>query len=452
MNSRERVLATLNHVEPDRIPIDFSGHRSSGIAAMAYARLRDCLDLPKKPIRVYDTVQQLAIVDEDVLQRFQVDTVELGRAFALEDKHWIDWVLPDGTPCLLPSWINIVRDRVNPSTTQPLNSSTLKPLNPLTVQPFNPSTLQQFNDSTIQPDGGDWVLLAERSRRPIAKMPAGVWYFEQTHFPFLEGDNLDDLDTAFNECMWTAIASPPGPLVDGADGQLLLREGARRLRRETDRAIIGLFGGNLLESGQFFYRNDNFFMLLAGEPERAHRFLDKLLERHLVNLDRFLDAVGDSIDIILFGDDLGMQNGPQVSPAMYREFFQPRERIMWQRVKQRSPNLKIMLHCCGGVRELLDGLIDAGLDTINPVQITCRGMDPAGLKRDFGSRLTFWGGGCDTREVLIKGNPAQVRDHVRRLLDIWRPGGGYVFQQVHNILADIPAPNVVAMFDAVIGG
>jgi uroporphyrinogen decarboxylase len=97
-------------------------------------------------------------------------------------------------------------------------------------------------------------------------------------------------------------------------------------------------------------------------------------------------------------------------------------------------------------------LIDAGLDTINPVQITCRGMDPAGLKRDFGSRLTFWGGGCDTREVLIKGNPGQVRDHVRRLLDIWRPGGGYVFQQVHNILADIPAPNVVAMFDAVIEG
>jgi len=410
MNSRERVLTSLNHLEPDRVPIDFSGHRSSGIAAMAYARLRDYLGLPKKPIRVYDTVQQLAIVDEDVLQRFGVDTVELGRAFALEDKDWIDWVLPDGTPCLLPSWIKVERD------------------------------------------SGDWVLLAERSGRPIAKMPAGVWYFEQTHFPFLEGDNLDDLETAFGECMWTAIASPPGPLADGDEGQVRLREGARRLRRETERAIIGLFGGNLLESGQFFYRNDNFFMLLAGEPERAHRFLDKLVERHLKQLDRFLDAVGDSIDIILFGDDLGMQNGPQVSPAMYREFFQPRERIMWQRVKERAPNLKIMLHCCGGVRELLDGLIEAGLDTINPVQITCRGMDPAGLKRDFGSRLTFWGGGCDTREVLIKGNPGQVRDHVRRMVDIWRPGGGYVFQQVHNILADVPAPNIVAMFDAVIQG
>ena len=103
MTSRERVLAALNHQEPDRVPIDLSGHRSSGIAAMAYARLRDYLGLPKKPIRVYDPVQQLAIVDEDVLQRFQVDAIELGRAFANEDNYWSEWVLPDGTPCLMPA-------------------------------------------------------------------------------------------------------------------------------------------------------------------------------------------------------------------------------------------------------------------------------------------------------------------------------------------------------------
>ena len=110
-----------------------------------------------------------------------------------------------------------------------------------------------------------------------------------------------------------------------------------------------------------------------------------------------------------------------------------------------------MLHCCGGVRELLPDLIDAGLDAINPVQITCRGMDAAGLKRDFGDRLTFWGGGCDTRDILPKGTPAQVRDHVRQQVEIWRPGGGFVFQQVHNILADVPPANIVAMFDAVRG-
>ncbi len=335
-----------------------------------------------------------------------VDAIELGRAFALEDKYWAEWTLPDGTPCLMPVWALPVRDN------------------------------------------GEWVLRSRVTGRIIARMPENVWYFEQTNWPFLESDDPDHIEAAIPECMWTAVASPPGPIADGPDGARVLQEGARRLRQQTDRAIIGLFGGNLLEFGQFLYRNDNFFMVMAGEPERAHRFLDKLLEMHLRNLEAFLSAVGEHIDVILFGDDLGMQSGPQVSPAMYREFFKPREQAMWRLVKQRAPHLKIMLHCCGGVRELLPDLIDAGLEAINPVQITCRGMEPAGLKRDFGSRLTFWGGGCDTRDVLIKGTPAQVREHVHQQVKIMRPGGGFVFQQVHNIMADVPPANVVAMYEA----
>ena len=375
--------------------------------AMAYARLREFLGLPSIPIRIYDPVQQLAIVDEDVLQRFQVDTIELGRAFALEDSWWTDWELPDGTPCLIPVWAKPERD------------------------------------------GGDWVIRSRRSRRVLARMPASVIYFEQTYWPFAEHDDLDQLPNVLDESMWTAIASPPGPIAAGPDGAKILARGAQRLRSQTERAILGLFGGNLLELGQFMYRNDNFFLLLAGDPERAHQFLDKAVEMHLRNLERFLAAVGPYIDIIVFGDDLGMQNGPQISPRMYRDFFQPRQERMWRRVRELAPHLKIMLHCCGGVRELLPGLIEAGLDAINPVQITCRGMDPVDLKREFGLDLTFWGGGCDTRETLIHGTPLQVREHVKRMMDIWRPGGGYVFQQVHNIMADIPSANVVAMFDAV---
>ncbi len=215
----------------------------------------------------------------------------------------------------------------------------------------------------------------------------------------------------------------------------------------TGRAIIGLFGGNLLETGQFLYRNDVFFMLLAGNPRRAHEFLDRLLEIHLANLERFLAAVGPYIDIILFGDDLGMQNGPQISPAMYREFFKPRHAKMWRRAKELAP-VKVMLHCCGGVRPLLADLIEAGLDAINPVQISCAGMDARELKRDFGNRLTLWGGGCDTRYVLSHATAAEVREHVRGQVSILAPGGGFVFQQVHNILADVPPENVIAMFDA----
>lgn len=404
MTPRERVLATLNHREPDRVPIDLSGHRSSGIMAIAYARLRNFLGLPKRPIRVYDPIQQLAIVDDDVLQLFRVDTIELGRAFCLEDKHWTDWVLPDGTPCLMPVWAK-------------------------------PERLD-----------GDWVFRS-KTKRLIGRMPEGVLYFEQAHFPLMDNDDPVRVTEAFDECMWTALATPPGPSIAGPDADRLLAEGARRLRSQTDRAVLGLFGGNLLEIGQYFYRNDNFFMLLAGEPERAHRFLDQLVEIHLANLDRFLAAVNGWVDVVLFGDDFGMQQGPQISPAMYREFFKPRQKMLWSRVKRRT-TAKVMLHCCGGVRELLADMIDAGLDAINPVQITCRGMSAGGLKRDFGSKLTFWGGGCDTREVLIYGAPAQVREHVKRQIETWRPGGGYVFQQVHNIMADVPPANVAAMFEA----
>lgn len=405
MTHRERVLTALNHQTPDRTPLDLSGHRSSGIAAIAYAKLRAHLGLPAKPIRVYDPIQQLAIVDADVLDRFDIDTIELGRGFALTDDCWADWTLPDGTPCQMPKW------------------------------------------ALPERDGHRWVLRS-KTGRVLAEMPDGALYFEQTWYPFCDGSpDHDHLPDAFAESMWTAVASPPGPLVDDRG----LAEGARRFRQQTDRAIIGLFGGNLLECGQFLYRNDGFFLLLAGEPDQAEDFLEKLVTMHLRNLERFLRLVGPHIDVILFGDDLGMQTGPQMSPEMYRQFFKPRHARLWQRSKELAPHAKIMLHCCGGVRELLPDLIDAGLDAINPVQITCRGMDAGTLKKEFGRHLTFWGGGCDTRAILPHDQPADVARHVREQVRIMNQGGGFVFQQVHNIMANVPPQNIVAMLDAARG-
>jgi uroporphyrinogen decarboxylase len=405
MKPRERVLTAFAHCEPDRIPVDFSGHRSSGIAAIAYAKLRDYLGLEKRPIRVYDPVQQLAIVDEDVLERFAVDTIELGRAFALDDASWADWVLPDGTPCQMPVWAL-------------------------------PERLE-----------GKWVLRS-KSGRVIAHMPDGALYFEQAYYPFTDEGGSKTVAGAMDESMWHAIAAPPGPLADGPEGFQRLVEGAKRLRAQTDRAILGLFGGNLLESGQFLYRNDNFFVLLASEPRKAHAFLDQLVEIHLASLERFLSAVGNNIDIIVFGDDLGMQTGPQISPAMYREFFKPRHSLMWNRAKKLA-EVKVMLHSCGGLRELLPDLIEAGLDAVNPVQISCSGMDAKELKAEFGKDLVFWGGGCDTQEMLPGASPEKVRRHVREQVKILRAGGGFVFQQVHNILAGVPPENIAAMFDAI---
>ena len=407
MTARERILAALNHREPDRVPIDLSGHRSSGISAIAYPRLRAHLGLPPTPVRVYDPIQQLAIVDADVLDRFCVDTIELGRAFALGDRHWAPWTLPDGTLCQMPAW------------------------------------------ALPERDGGRWVIRS-KSGRELAVMPDGALYFEQVYWPFIsEEDDPARIPWAMGESMWTAIGSPPGPEIAGPDGPRHFAETAQAFRARTERAIVGLFGGNLLEVGQFFYRNDNFLLMLAAESERVHRFLDKLLEFHLANLERFLSAVGASIDIILFGDDLGMQHGPQISPAMYREFFKPRHAAMWKRAKELA-DVKVMLHCCGGVRELLPDLIEAGLDAINPVQTNCRGMEPAGLKRDFGRDITFWGGGCDTQFVLPSASPLEVKDHVRRQIDALAPGGGFVFQQIHNILANVPPENIAAMYEAVL--
>ncbi len=406
MTSRDRVFAALNHGQVDRPPIDLGGHRSSGIMAMAYKRLKEYLGIHTGDIYVYDVPQQLAIIEPPVLDRFGVDTIELGRGFGLDPADWRDWVLPDGTPCKIPAYIEPI------------------------------------------PEEGGWRIEHEDGT-VLGVQRAGSWYFEQTHYPLAgsQGDDWD-LDAAFDHSMWQRLGTPPAPLSYNDENLERLAAGARELRASTDRAIIGLFGGNLLEAGQFLFRNDNFFLLLAGEPERAHRFLDRLVERHLDDLERFCAAVGPYIDIILFGDDLGMQTGPQISPRMYAEFFQPRQKVLWKRAKELVP-VKVMLHCCGGVYPLIPGMIEAGLDILQPVQTTAQDMEAARLKRAFGRDLCLWGGGCDTREVLHRGTPAAVRAHVRQNLEVLAPGGGFVFQQVHNIQADVPPENIVAMLDAV---
>ena len=406
MNSRERLLTAFSHREPDWTPVDLAGHGSSGIAAIAYARLRKFLGLKEKPTRVFDPVQQLALVDEDVLERFGVDTIDLGRAF-VNDVAWRDWVLPDGTPCQMPYW-------------------------------------------ALPERGKDEWVIRSKTGTVIARMPDGVLYFEQCYFPFSEGDGLKTIAEAMDNCSWTAIASPPGPLIDGPNGLELFADGAQRLRRNTDRAIVWSFGGNLFEIGQFFYRNDNFFALLASEPRKAHDFLDKLVEFHLGNLERLLGTIGEYIDVITFVDDLGMQTGLLLSPRMYREFFKPRHELMWRRAKQLA-SVKVLLHCDGAIRELIPDLIEIGLDALNPVQTTLGGMDARELKAEFGKDLVFWGGGCDGQTVLFHGTPEEITQHVREQVDALAPDGGFIFQQVDNIMANIAPEKIVAMYKAVNG-
>ena len=409
MTSRERILAALDHRETDRVPVDFSGHRSSGIAAIVYPDLRRHLDLPPRPVYVYDMVQQLAIVEEDVLDRFNVDTVEMGRGFLSEEKDWKDWVLPDGRPCKIPCYIH------------------------------------------VEKRGEDWHLLDENGQE-LAVQKKGFLYFEQTHFPLKDRpfaeDDFSDLEDVLSHTVWTGVASPGAHLPLDARGLEEMVCRAKKLRESSDRAIVGLFGGNMFEIPQMLFRMDNYLMFLGLYPDRALQFSEKLCDLHLKSLEKWVGAVGPYIDVIVFGDDLGGQTGPLISPLMYKQVIKPYHRKLWRRAKELA-DVKVMLHCCGGIRELLDDLIDAGLDAINPVQINAGGMDPEELKAEYGDKITLWGGGCDTRDILPHGSPYQVEAHVRELVRLLRRGGGFVFQQVHNILADVPAENVVAMFDAV---
>ncbi len=409
MTSRERVLSAIEHRDPDRVPVDFGGHRSSGIMAIAYARLKQALGITSGDIYVYDTVQQLAIVEPPVLDALGIDVIEMGRGFMTDDADWQDWVLPDGTPCKLPGYIN------------------------------------------VEQRGADWFI-SDGAGTDLGIQKEGCLYFEQTHYPLIErgirDDDFSDLRDHLGNTMWTGVPHPGAHIPLDEAGLKQLAAGAKALRASTDRAIVGLFGGNLFEIPQFLYRIDNYLTCLALYPDAVVRLTEALTAIHLENLEKWLGAVGPYIDVILFGDDLGGQTGPLLSPAMYRRFYKPHHAKMWRRAKELA-DVKVMLHSCGGIEPLLDDLIDAELDTTNPVQITSNAMGAQHLKDRFRDRMCFWGGGCDTRDVLPNGTPDDVRRHVRQQVDIMRMGGGFIFQQVHNVMADVPPENVIAMFQAV---
>lgn len=408
MTSKDRIIKAINHKEPDKIPVDFNSHRSSGIAIQAYKKLREHIGLKPSPLYVYDVIQQLAVVEDDVLNTFGVDVVQLGYDYYKEDDYWKDWILEDGTQCKIPAFVQIEKSS---------------------------------KGNIIRGDDGQIISIQKK----------GLLYFEQTYFPLLESNDNDfnDIEYNLNQVMWSRIGSPPAPAGFDPQGLKEWEEAATRLRKSTDRAIYGIFGGNLMEIGQFLFRIDNFFMELASNPKRVHKFLDKLVEFHLSNLEKFLSVVGRHIDIIGFGDDLGMQTGPQISPQTYREFFKPGHSILWNKAKEIFPHLKVSLHCCGSIYSLLPDLIEAGLDIINPVQISAKDMDLNTLKKEFGKDMVFWGGGCDTRQILPYGSKKEIKEHVKNNIAIMSPGGGFVFQQVHNILANVPPENIAVMFMAV---
>jgi len=393
VTSRERVWEAVNRREPDRVPIDLGGSIVTGINAMACGRLKEHLGLGGGPVRVSSVILLLAEVEPELLERWQVDVLPVPRYHAGPGAplsgRWTAHPLPDGRPALFP-------------------------------EGFSPSIL---------PDG-TWEL-RERGRA-IHTLSPGSGSFVPAHFP-LAGADLE------------AIEAFPLPGISDEEVEFLHRT-ARRLYESTDKALFGWFNGSIFERSQFLCGWDEFLMNLYAAPELAEALLEKLTRRVLADLGPYLQAVGEYVQVVGFGDDLGIQGGLQVAPEVFRRHVKPRLARIYAAAHAGSP-ARVFLHSCGSVHDLIDDLIEIGVDILNPVQTAAARMEPERLKSEFGSRIAFWGGGAEVQGVLSRGTPEEVRRDVRRRLEVFGSGGGYVFAPIHNLQADIPPENIAAMYD-----
>ena len=393
MNSRQRVIDAIHHRPTDRVPIDLGGTRQSGIHASAYHRLKERLGL-RTPTRVFDVYQMLAEIEQPVLDRFGADVVGLQRpavAFGIRNEGWKPWRLPDGTPVEVPGG-------------------------------FAPET---------EPGGS--LLLRHADGSPMARMPKDGHYF----------DRLDKYPGA-------AHADPATldvPMLTPEECDHLDAE-AEAYWQNTDKAIIAAMGPPYelffgLGTGDF----SAWMIALATEHDYVRALYERLVEAWIENLRRFTDAVGQRVQILQFNDDLGTQDAPFLSPKLFRELVMPyyKRGLDWVHA---NTGMKVFMHNDGAIFDLVPSLIEMGVDILNPVQTTARGMDPAKLKEQFGDRLVFWGAACDCQRTLAFGTPDEVAREVEENIRILAPGGGYVLASVHNIQAGVPPENVVALFDA----
>ena len=413
MNSRERMNLVLQHKEADRVPLDLGATTVSGMHVSAVYMLRQALglDAPGTPVKVIEPLQMLGEVKLDLVEALGIDTVRLagtGTSFGFKLEGWKEWKTFDGTPALVPEGFN--------------------------------TTPEPDGDLLMYPQG-------DRSAQPSGRMPKGGLYFDPIfrQLPIDEGnlkveDNLEEF----------------GPLPN-AELEHLKRE-ALRLYTDTDKAIIlnlGMFSlgdiakvpGQMLKQPKGIRSAEEWYISLSARRDYVYKVFDRQTEINLANLERIHQAVGDRAAVAyLTGTDFGTQNGPLLAPKAYRELFLPFHKQTNDWVHKHT-TWKTFLHSCGSVFDLIEDFIAAGFDILNPVQTSAAFMDPVELKRDFGERITFWGGGVDTQRTLPFGSADDVRHEVRERLKVFGPGGGFVFNAVHNIQAQVPVANVLAMYD-----
>jgi uroporphyrinogen decarboxylase len=378
MDSRERILKSINHEEPDRVPFDLAGSTWTGITNSAYQNLRKHLGLNPAEPEWSDVIQQIVVPSEEILTQLNVDTRGI---FPLTSHNWDVY-------------------------------SKLKDVGNY----FEYSDEWGFTHHF--PKDGYWFSLVKHSMDKVDFDNEGV---------------IEDF-----------------PWPDAGNKQRFagMREKAIQFRNQ-DKIVMtkGLCAG-LFEMHQRVRGMENAMLDPFLFPVNSDKLVGKLANLKIEFWDSLLDEIGDVVDIVGEGDDYGTQQSQLIAPDQFREYYKPHFMRVLKFIKQKAPNVKLLFHSCGNVRPIIPDLIEIGVDLLNPVHITATGMEPVQLKKDFGKDVIFWGGGVDTQHVLPSGTPQQVKDDVRRNIEALAPGGGFVFATVHNIQAEVPAHNIVAMIEA----
>jgi hypothetical protein len=413
---RKRLENTINHRDPGKVVIDMGSTSITGINANALAALRDALGLEKRPIKVYEPLQFLGMVEEDLRQALGLCVAEVSSNFTIfgyENKNWKPWRLPTG-------------------------------LDVLVGEGFVTSIDEKSGFTYIHPQGNI-------NAPPSGCLPPNGFYFDncfRTFKEFDENNHNGGEDFAEDYKVYT-------------DEQLRTIENAcNDLHANTDLGIIG--GGALAGLGDYAYfpgphipyprgiRNiEDWICAHKTSPDYVHQVFGFQTEVALENAKLFKQACGDKIQAMqISGTDFGTQRGPIMSNADFREFYQPYYKKINDWIHQNT-GWKTFYHCCGSIYKLLPDFYETGIDILNPVQCSAEDMEPRRLKDKWGDKFTFWGGGVNTQKTLPFGTPEEVYDEVMERLSIFAPGGGYIFNTVHNIQGPTPVANILAIFNAI---